>query len=785
MFKLIHSAIKKHYLFICVFGSLYLALLHPLLGLEQGFVAGDYDLQFYPWTHLYAEHLRQGSLLLWTPLIQSGFYCFAEGQVGMLYLINILLFRWLDFNLAWNLVILIHFLIGGLGAYVYGLKIRCSKSGSTIIAILFCFGSAYAGCFYNVVTLRTLAWFPLMLFFTERMVKSRCWLSGFALAFILSQSWLGGFSQVAAYANGFVTLYYLYRIIESQDRDMLKHFFFVLMQGLALLIAVPQLWATLELAGHSTRTMQSPEFALWGSFAPWSALTMLAYTWRSFLRSGIYIGIVPLIMILCTPWKHFNKACLGLLALSIFLALGSFNPLYHLAIELPIMSLLRNPSKFLFFSSFFFACLAGMSWDYFFNIDKSELKDKSNKIRSRILVWTLISLALMYFVWFVAHFCANVLIEYGTWYANHFVIGKSFHRHDVDHYYQKVQFILENIQGVVSMRDLFFWIPQIFLISFLCLFWRIKRHANKPKILKIATLLLIVTDIFIYGASGYGTGFLGNLGTFRSIAPTLEYPKDAKWIDTRSENESLLMPNRNILSRHPTLGAYTPILDLAYYELFGWTGQLDDSVGRSEPDLDDFDKYQNLLNFAGVKYYLSESHQPQAPFLNQGIAKEPYFINPNTMSEYTWVTQTQVIPDSKNRLEYLFSPKFDPTQVVVIEEAEYALPVPPQMTLNTRKFKLDAIGEEIRLQAPQAGVFVRNQLYDKGWKASLNGREIDIMRVNHAFQGIAIPSGEHIIRLYFKPVSFIIGRWFMILGYFLLLTGVIAVIWRGKYEKTI
>ncbi len=784
MSKLIYSTIKKHYLFICVFGALYLALLYPLMGVEQGFVAGDYDLQFYPWTHLYAEHLRQGSLLLWTPLIQSGFYCFAEGQVGMLYLINLLLFRWLDFNLAWNLVILIHFFIGGLGAYIYGLKIRCSKNASTLIAILFCFGSAYAGCFYNVVTLRTLAWFPLMLFFTERLAKNRCWLSGFVLAFILSQSWLGGFSQVAAYANGFVTLYYLYRIIESRDRDVWKHFFFMMMQGLGLFIAVPQLWATLELASHSTRTLQSPEFALWGSFAPWSILTMLAYTWRSFLRSGIYIGIIPLIMILCTPWKYFNKACLGLLALSIFLALGSFNPLYHLAIELPIISLLRNPSKFLFFSSFFFACLAGMSWDYFFNIDQNEVKDRSIVIKSRILIWTLISLALIYIVWIVAHFCGDMLTQYGTWYANHFVIGKSFHRYSVDHYYQKVQLILENIQSVVTMRDVFFWIPQFFLISFLCLFWKIKRNVSKLKLLKLATLCLIVMDIFIYGASGYGTGFLGNLGTFRNITPTLEYPKDAKWIDTRPEKSSLFMPNRNIFSRHPVLGAYTPILDLAYYELFAWTGQLDDSVGRGEPVLSDFKKYQNLLNFAGAKYYLSEHHQPQEPFLNEGIAAVPYFINPDTMAEYTWITQTQVIPEAEYRLNYLLSPKFDPKNVVVVEKAEFSLPMLPQKTKAAHQLTFDPLGTEIQLFASQAGILVRNQLYDKGWKASLNGREVDMIRVNHAFQGIPIPPGDHVIRLYFKPVSFIIGRWFMFIGYFILFAGVAIVIWRRKYEKS-
>ncbi len=768
--KYFRKIFSKNLFFCIFFGGLSVALLHPLISTQQGFVFGDYGLQFYPWTNLYADYLKHGQLLLWTPLIQSGFYCFAEGQVGMLYLINLLLFCWLDFNIAWNLVFIVHFLMGGIFAYLFAKKIKCSNIAATITAILFTFGSAYAGCFYNVVTLRTLVWFPLMLFFAERLLQNRCRLSGYGLAFVASQCWLAGFSQMAAYANGFAAMYYISRLFESKDKDVVKHLFFFLMLGLGLFIATPQIWATLELASHSTRQLQSSEFALWGSFAPWSLLTMLMYTWSGMFKSGLYIGIISLMMVLSSPIVKMHKACVLMLLLSFFLALGAFNPIYHLAIKLPIMSLLRNPSKFLFFSAFFFSCLAGLAWDHFFAQSSVNKSETIRAIWNRAKWWIVFCFVSIYSVWILTNCFGDALIQYGQWYADKYVIGKSFHRYSSEHYYQKVEHLLQGFRDVANVRDAFFWLPQIFLISFGLLLWRFKQAKISSRMIKSCLIALILVDIYTYGASGYGTGFLGNLDRFDTITQKHNYPKDGKWLDLEKSDQTL-SPNLNILQRQAVLGAYTPILDLAYYELFAWTGELDDSVGNLQIGLNDINLHKNLLDFVGIKYILPKRNQTRDSMLYQKALVSDYWINPRPMSEFNWVSQTRVIKDKGERISYLHSSAFDPRIEAIVERAEYGMSQPIQ---NVRIEVLPVQSPsktDLRVNAAHKGLLIRNQLFDPGWRVSVNGQKSTLIRVNHAFQGVELNEGFHEVLFYFRPNSFIIGRWFMVIGYILLICG--------------
>ncbi|MCC7086037.1 MAG: YfhO family protein [Pirellulales bacterium] len=51
-----------------------------------------------------------------------------------------------------------------------------------------------------------------------------------------------------------------------------------------------------------------------------------------------------------------------------------------------------------------------------------------------------------------------------------------------------------------------------------------------------------------------------------------------------------------------------------------------------------------------------------------------------------------------------------------------------------------------------------NESYHSGWQAQIDGRYAEVLRVNADFLGVAVPAGEHEIRLQFRPVSLKIGR---------------------------
>lgn len=470
-----------------------------------------------------------------------------------------------------------------------------------------------------------------------------------------------------------------------------------------------------------------------------------------------------------------------MLLFSIFLALGRFNPFYHVLLNFPVASMLRNPSKFLFFTSFFLIILFSFAWDYLF----SRMSSDSVCIRRKcklIAGVSAVCFTVIYGVYLTARFGQELLLSYGNWYADKFVIGKSFHRHSVEFYREKVQSFLHTIQNVVNPGDWFFWLPQIMIIAVIIGFLLLRSQKIRIRHLKAGLIFLIVIDLYIYGASGFGTGFLGNVGEFRSTQELAGYPADGKWMDLRAEKNAELPPNRNVLYRYPTVGGYTPILDLRYFELLGWTGQLDDSVGLPDFRHKDFASHQKLLDFTGARYLISGERGMMAPFSitrSNPVTGNVFYENPGAYPEFTWVSSSRIIHEHDIRVSYLLSNQFNPSAEVVLEDAdglEITSDVKAEAALSVRSESDGSV--TVRGRAPRPGYLVRSGTYNAGWKASQDGKNQKIYRANHAFQAVYTDEGPFTINFHFRPDSFILGRWFALGAFLLILTLITAAISR-------
>lgn len=51
-------------------------------------------------------------------------------------------------------------------------------------------------------------------------------------------------------------------------------------------------------------------------------------------------------------------------------------------------------------------------------------------------------------------------------------------------------------------------------------------------------------------------------------------------------------------------------------------------------------------------------------------------------------------------------------------------------------------------------VAVIAQTYDSQWRASVDGQPAKLLRANHAFQAVAVPEGQHTLRLVYVDRSF-------------------------------
>lgn len=705
--------IQPHSFFVLGFGALYIALLWPLLTGQKGFTEGDYELQFYPWSWIYAEGLKEGSILLWTPLFESGFPLFAEGQTGMLYPFNLLFFKFLPFHLAYNSMFLFHFLMGGVWSYAFARSKGQSVYASTAVASAFTFGSAYAGCFYNIVAMRSLVWFPLCLLLVDLFLKKAnlSWL--LVLSSIFAFSWLGGFPQMTVYLIVFTALYFYLQLL---PRGLFKTLFysaaFIMSIFLGCILAAPQIWASLLLALHSTRTGQEASFALWGSMAPWSLLSLFFFSWSSFLRVNLYISAPLLLCVALLKPKKSTSLWWILILISFFLALGSFNPFYWLIIHLPGASLFRNPSKFVFFMAFFLAMLGGFSLD---RLAEELRKQPSNSlIRKFFIISSALSLFAV-FAYGLVHKSGHFLTLYGNWYVEKFVKGKSYHKLSSAEYLTKVQQILSGIQNEIRWDHFIFWVPFIFLFSTGLLLWFFSKYRKKD-FFRPLVVVLILLDLSIFGLSRYGTGFKGNIGYFPEFKSS---GLEGRSIDLTKNKDVFLPPNKNALSGVESPGAYSPLLDKDYYERAKNFALLDDSFGRTNPSWESAERHRDLLNYLGIRY----------------IALDKDVRVPTDLEFLRETKNAKIYENTQASPGYLFlggKARIKPILQQNIQEIYY-------------------------VDAEYPGLFIRNTRYEAGWMAFLDKKPVDILKAADVLQGVAVPPGKHELRFLFNPDYWRIG----------------------------
>jgi hypothetical protein len=78
-------------------------------------------------------------------------------------------------------------------------------------------------------------------------------------------------------------------------------------------------------------------------------------------------------------------------------------------------------------------------------------------------------------------------------------------------------------------------------------------------------------------------------------------------------------------------------------------------------------------------------------------------------------------------------------------------------------------------QAPGQRFAVFSEVYyNRGWRAWIDDHEAPIIRTNYVLRGLTIPPGRHVIRFFFRPVSYYLGRqvqWMANILFLLLIAG--------------
>jgi len=717
---------KKHLGFFIFFLSIIAIFLWKIILLKDSFLYGDYLMQFYPWLKIYAQSIKNFQFPFWTDLMQNGFPLMAEGQIGGFYPLNILIFFLLPFKIAYNYSIIIHFLIAGLFSYFYARKIGADQWGASLASLLFCFGSSYAGCFYNVATLKTLCWFPTVIYLFELYFDRKKAQFIIFASLIFGTQLLAGSVQMALYSGIFYVFYFSYKAFKSDFKklSLLKLLMIFLIP--AIIIWLPQLKLTLELAKLSGREYATLGFALWKSFNPIGIFSLVFPYSFSVFTSNLYIGVFSLFFVIYAYLKRAGdvntKNLLLLLLLSLFLGLGQFNPLYIIILKITKFYSFRVPSKFLFFSTFSLAMLAGIGFTKLFEKQNLEQEKKAQQLFQNII---LISSFIFITIITILNLFNRQLSNLGHWMVTKFIVNKPYHRHDLDYYLQKSDELLKTLTSSFSIFELPVLISWITVISSFFLY----KYFLKKR-LRFAVMAFILLDIYIF--STFSMGFRSNIKPFEYLKP--QNPAIFNFIKNDSEMSRILpfslasgklplwaMPNANMAYGISNAAAYTPLTNKSYRDKLISLEIVDDSLGVQAPKTDSLIKNLNLIRLLNVKYIISD-RKLNFDFLKFSV---------------------------KDKEIYLYELKDYLPRIFFTLSIERKIVPYPASNLKINSYHPENIC--LSIDSDQDGFIIFSQNYFPGWKVFVDAREGEIVNLEKIVQAVKISKGIHLILFKYNP----------------------------------
>jgi len=343
------------------------------------FYFGDIFQLHYPLRSAYARELSRFALPLWTPHVLAGYPLLAEGQLGALYPPNLILHGILPAPIALNVFILGHFVLAAVAAYAFAHRMTVHREAAVCSGLVYALGGFLVAHLNHVGILASVAWLPLLLLLTDRVLTGVAALrrarDAALLALVMGLEFLAGHPQIAMLTLLAVVAYAVYLGWLIRPRiGMLALLVVSLLLGVAL--AAAQLLPSYELTQLSTRAGGlDPEFFTSFSLHPLYLVSLLSpfvlgnpYPETSVELVG-YVGWLPLLLALLAPFVARRRTDVWFFAVtavvSLLLALGRWNPVYMALLRLPVFNLFRVPARYLYLFAFSTAMLAGLGLDAF------------------------------------------------------------------------------------------------------------------------------------------------------------------------------------------------------------------------------------------------------------------------------------------------------------------------------------------------------------------------------------------------------------------------------------
>lgn len=776
------------------------ALLAPVYATGKALFWGTPILQFVPWWVWSWRTLRSGELPLWNPLLGMGAPLIANYQSALFYPPNWSYFLLAEIGgeplLAWGQAVLVaaHLAWAGLGMALLARRLGLQRLAQLISGLAFGM-SGYLVARSGFLSINAAAaWLPWVILGVTNLFKNgdyglawRDWIGTrkkelILLSLAVGLQLLAGHAQTGWYTLLLAGLWGAYLAFTRFRATVLKGKFRTLAHrqseresdfqslfrriarvwtgmGVAVILATAlasvQLFPTGEYLLQSQRASEVDyELGMTYSFWPWRLVTLIApdmfgnpvhgdyWGYANFWEDAIYVGLIPFLLAISALVRGMRKKQVSefqsglirflffVISISLLLALGSNTPIYPwLYRHVPTFDMFQAPTRFTIWAVFSLALLAGIGANYW------------QRPSGRGLYWTRLGTA------------GAVAVALGSGLAWYLMgdISPSFIRSTA----------MAGIWGVTA-GALTLLAPHAGPTSEEWGGLGLKYDQDQIDRWSTGVGVIISLDLIIAGwglnpgieakiyagQSTSGGQLSSKLEDGRLLVPQKveheikferffrfdTFSTEESWADLRST----LLPNTNLLDGLPTVNNFDPILNGRYVR---WMEVINQSDGKTQ---------ERLLNLMGVQVVERVESSPSLE-----VAFEPR----DAFSRFRWVPCAHPVDSEDIALKGVIGGEINLQEVVILESKSESLDPDCQIVgvSNIEKVTESPNNIVIRTSTSSAGYLVVADQWYPGWRAQLDGKEVEIFRADFLFRAIQLPAGNHEVILRYRPAWFYAG----------------------------
>lgn len=754
-------------------------VLSPNAGtLPRNGLDSDNLTEFYPWTAIAAEALRNHSLPLWNPYAFSGTPFLGAMQTAVLYPVNLVL----EFLLAPIDVLgfraLIHLIITLTGTFVLARRFGLTRLAAMLTAISFGFSLPYVVWLEHPMS-GALAWTPWLLFCVEGTIAAMLarrhvglWIAAGASAWALE--FLAGHGESTLHVGLLVGAFALFRSSQRQRRSgrggaalvapltgagvaLLLGMGVAAAQLLPSLATIPASEAALDRA--TAATIEAPT-AMLGDPSAWSSLANAvipdingAPTWQvplagagGYNELALYVGAIPLILGGLALLRRRGSArdadtgmilflgAAGIAALGVAVHLPVFNAIN----ALPLFRVAANGRLRLEYA-FCLAMLAG------YGLDMLRHRDQRSDQVDRMIVRSIWTSTVFWTV------MAAVIAEIG-------LVALVHGPQDGPK--------ATRVPGVSLDIALHAAVPVAWFLLFGIVVWAWRKRLLPTSIVRWGAVVLTSIDLF---ALGFGYHTTTTVARATTIPPAVsavvaQGKRDGVPFRVAGLGNSLL-PSISSLYGLQDIRGYDPAYSADYERFYSAAFSLQGMrlkvapFGPSPIEARAFDLLNVRYIFAGCGIPLN--HHYYRPIFSDGAEGCVYRNETALARAYEVHSVSWAAPRAAAQL--LGSGAVDPREQVLLDPStvgDRAAWHVSSAPVDADRVTVTAYGLNdvtLRVRSKGKGVVVLGDAYASGWVATVDGHPALMARADGILRAVPVTGGTHVVAFHYQPTSFSIG----------------------------